>query len=144
MNTQENTKRTIMRDLPVQLTESELAAVAREIGRLNAERQGMEAQAKVASDQWKDRIRGVEARAADLATKAHEGQELRPTECVEEYDYRLGEVRVVRSDTGEKLETRPMTTEERQPSLPAPGMEPKSKKKKGDPAPDDADAPPAG
>ncbi len=130
MSQMEMMRRPVTRDLPVKLSDAEMAAVAREIGRLNAERQVMEANAKVANDQWKDRIRGVEARVADLATKAHEGQEARPTECQEEYDYRLGEVRVVRTDTGEKLEVRPMTSEERQPTLAGVSTEPKPKKGK--------------
>ncbi len=132
-------RKPISRDLPVKLTEGELAQVAREIGRLNADRQTMEGQAKVSADQWKDRIRGIEARAADLATKAHAGEEARSVECNEVFDYRLGEVRVERVDTGEKLETRPMTTEERQPSLPGPGMDkPKKGKAAGKPANDTA------
>lgn len=122
--------RKVQREVPVKLTETELAQVAREIGRLDQERKAMEAQAKVANDQWKDRIRGVDARIADLATKAHEGQEARMVDCLEVFDYRLGEVRVHRADTEERLEVRPMTADERQPSLPAPGMEAKAKKAK--------------
>jgi len=111
-------RRAVVRQLPTALNEHEMAGLAREIGRLNRERQQMESQAKIAGDQWKDRIRGIEARVADLATKADEGTELRDIECVEVFDYRLGEVRVQRCDTGEPLETRPMTATERQPALP--------------------------
>lgn len=132
--------RRIKRELPVKLTESELAATAKEIGKLNRERQAMEAQAKQAASQWKDRISGLDARISDLAEKADGGVEARVVDCEEMFDYRRGEVRVVRLDTNEQLETRPMTSDERQPSLPAPGMDTKKEKEKAPKKPSRADA----
>jgi len=123
--------RKVVRELPVKLTEAEMAGVAKEIGRLNRERSAMEAQAKVSASQWKDRIGGLDAQIGDLATKADIGVENRPVDCEEIHDYRLGEVRVTRIDTQDTLEVRPMTADERQPSLPAPGMDKPPKAKKG-------------
>lgn len=108
----------VSRDLPVKLTTEELATTAKEIGRLSRHRSDLEAQAKQAASHWKDRIAGVDAQIHDLAQRAHEGVEPRPVQCEERHDYRVGEVRVVRLDTDEVLEVRPMTGEERQPSLP--------------------------
>lgn len=113
---------TVTRELPVKLTQDEMVGTAREIGRLNAEKMRMEGEAKTSSSMWKDRIAGVEARISDLASRAHEEKEDRPVTCKVVHDYRLGEVRVVRADNNEALETRPMRPDERQPTLP--GTEP--------------------
>lgn len=134
--------RQVTRELPVKLTESEMADVARAMGRADEERRVMESHAKVENDRWKDRIKGLDARISDLASKAHLGMEARPVKCLETYDYRLGEVRVVRTDTGEALETRPMTSDERQPTLPGaePGATSKGGRKKKPAANDDGAA----
>lgn len=150
MSSNDEVRRAVVRQLPTALNEHEMAGLAREIGRLNRERQQMEGQAKIANDQWKDRIRGIEARVADLATKADDGTELRDVECVEVFDYRRGEVRVQRCDTGESLETRPMTPTERQPTLPntadnvvpMTSGSPKRKRGRSTAAEADPDAPP--
>lgn len=119
----ETRRRKVVRELPVLLTDTELATIARQMGAEGALRSKMEGEAKVSASQWKDRIAGVDARIADLAAKAHEGKEARPVACWEVDDYRLGEVRVERADTGEKLEVRPMRADERQPTLPVAGMD---------------------
>lgn len=110
--------RKITRDLPVKLTQDELAGVAKDIGRLNRERVKMEGEAKASAAQWKDRISGLDAQIADLADLADSGQRALPVACEERHDYRRGEVQVVRLDTGELLEARPMTPAERQATLP--------------------------
>lgn len=110
--------RKITRDLPVKLTQDELAGVAKDIGRLNRERVKMEGEAKASAAQWKDRISGLDAQIADLADLADSGQRALPVACEERHDYRRGEVQVVRLDTGELLESRPMTPAERQATLP--------------------------
>lgn len=110
-------KKGFMRDLPVALTREDLAAVAVKIGRLSKQRGEMVSQMKQIQSQWKDRIAGVDAQIHDLAQRAEEGVEPRPIECRELLDYRRGEASVVRIDTGEVLEVRPLAAEERQPSL---------------------------
>lgn len=104
--------------LPVKLTEHEMAAIGRKIGEAQREADEIEAKAKAASDQWNDKLRGVEARMRELAAIAYAGQEDREVECAEEHDYRLGVVRTRRSDTGEVVSERAMFSHERQGSLP--------------------------
>lgn len=129
MANEEMVPRRVTRDLPVKLSQAELAGIAKEIGRLSKHRGELEAQAKQVAAHWKDRIGGVDAQIHDLAQRADEGIENRPVECEEQKDYRVGEVRVVRLDTKETLEVRPMTSDERQPTLPL--EEPPKKKKRG-------------
>jgi hypothetical protein len=103
--------------LPVKLTEHELAQVGRQIGEAQREADDIEAKAKAASDQFKDKLRGIEARVRELASVAYFGQEDRAVEVVEEHDYRTGVVRTIRSDTREVVSERAMFSHERQAKL---------------------------
>lgn len=114
-------KGTVTRELPVSLTDPEMVALAKNIGQLNSDRNRMEGEAKTSAAQWKDRIAGVEAQISDLAERAHTGKINRVVTCNMVFDYRLQEVRVVRQDNGDALETRPMNPTERQPTLPGTG-----------------------
>ena len=48
--------RTVTRDLLVDLTQDELAAIAKDIGRQNRERTVMEGQQKADAQRWKDKV----------------------------------------------------------------------------------------
>jgi hypothetical protein len=56
--------------------------------------------------------------ARDIEEALREGKELREVKCIERFLWETHGVDVVREDTGEVIETRAMTSEERQPELP--------------------------
>jgi hypothetical protein len=113
----------IKRELPIALTDQEFVEYGQQIGKLRADEKALIGQAKVAVQEWKDRIGSVKSRMNDLADRLHEGKASKIVDCEERYDYRLQQVDVVvvqpgLKETGKVLETRPMTPEERQPNLP--------------------------
>lgn len=104
---------------PVQLTEAERLALGQEIASA-AVAYDIEEQAK--KDAGKTHGAAMKELRALMRAKSKllkQGYESREVPCETAYDYRLGEVRVTRLDTGETLGNRPMTTEERQTTLPA-------------------------
>jgi hypothetical protein len=124
----------IKRDVDVELSEVEKAALRESA-----------CAALDTVDELADRIKTLKAGAKEARAKAKRGTETRMLECREEKDFRLGEVRVVRSDTGQIVETRAMTGDERQvkingaaPVVPITGRTKKlGSKAKGAPDPDD-------
>lgn len=112
------TIRTFTRDLFCALTEAEVAARAAELARITTELSQMEDKKKAAMSSYKDKIDRAIVDARSLARKVSERREMRTVECRLNFDYRLGRAYLVRTDTSEVLEERPLTAEERQPKLP--------------------------
>jgi len=71
-----------------------------------------------AKAEFKEKLREEETRKDRLVREIREKREKRPVKVEEKRDERRGQVTVERCDTGEKIETRAMTVEERQPDLP--------------------------
>lgn len=66
----------------------------------------------------RERIKALELDRGKLAYIVIHGVEERPVECMTTFDYRTLSVYTVRTDTGEELDRRPMTEQERQRELP--------------------------
>jgi hypothetical protein len=62
----------------------------------------------------KGRLKDAQAKVKLMAEKIRTGSEVRLVECRLEKDYLANAVRTYRTDTGELVEERPMTAEERQ------------------------------
>ena len=73
---------------------------------------------KSAQTQIKSEIAKHEADVTSLAEKIRSGFEMRYVECEETKDFLSGTFTVTRKDTGEIVTERPLTSEERQTSLP--------------------------
>lgn len=108
----------VTRNLPCRLTEDELRqrgdALAEVVQELHAEEQR---QADVKA-QMKARVTELEAKQTRFAITISRKEEYRDIECDVFGDPERGVVELVRRDSGEVVETRPMTEDERQRALP--------------------------
>lgn len=114
-------QRTVIRSLPVKLTDEELLKVG---GQLAATVQDIGAEEGRQADlkaQMKARLAELEGRRTNLAYTISRKEEYRDVEVDIFSDYQRGVVEDIRRDSGEVLITRVMTEHERQQQLP---MEP--------------------
>lgn len=73
--------------------------------------------------QYDSKIKQFEAEIANMSERLNSGWEMRSVECEEIKDFQTGNVITRRIDTGERIEERAMTFEERQQELPFNGKE---------------------
>lgn len=125
---------TMIKSLSVRLTETELALAGKALAEALARVEALESDKKDFLDQWKEDTKEAEARVGELRIVCISGQEYRPIECRLVKDFARGVKELVRLDNDVVIESKPMTTEERQVSLP---MDAKPKA-----APVDPNAPP--
>lgn len=104
-----------MRHMDCELTSTELQHRSREAADLMAERDRTEAEYKAAATIGRTQVAGMDVNLRRLARIVRDGVEARPVEC----EARIvgGNVEVERLDTGEVVETRAMTAEERQTEI---------------------------
>ena len=108
---------TITRDLPVALTPGEIIERSRELATALQERAvhgDHEAEVKAG---LKLKAAEIEARVQRLAIIVRTGKESQPVTCEQLADYPAGTVTLVRTDTGEVVESRRMGDTERQAQL---------------------------
>lgn len=98
-------RETEMRDLPVKLTDAELLARADQMSaaELEIERLSLERAQTTKSINDQKRTR------AELAHTIDRGEEERPVKCAWHEDFPKNVFRLKREDTGEEIDTRPMT-----------------------------------
>ncbi len=103
-----------------ELKKDELVNVDREIQRVANEKAGDMAD-------YNQELKLLRERQRKLLDVIKDGEETIEIECVEEADERRLEVKIIRCDTGEVIDRRPMTADERQVGL----SEVAEKKKRG-------------
>lgn len=103
-----------------ELKKDELVNVDREIQRVANEKAGDMAE-------YNQELKVLRERQRKLLDVIKDGEETIEVECVEEADERRLEVKIIRCDTGEVIDRRPMTADERQVGL----SEVTEKKKRG-------------
>jgi hypothetical protein len=112
----------IFRDLKCKLTNDEWAAIAAQLANDGEKREQLEAQKKSEASAIKAKIDDVEKSISSLGVKVRTHEEIRAVECFEKADDKRFVVELYRDDTGELIETRPMTSAERHavinPALP--------------------------
>jgi hypothetical protein len=118
---QKATKKTVTRTLPCKLSEKELAKMGPELAANMDKIEAIEAAKKTADDGFKKDIGMLEEVSTKLRGMLRSGAEEREVKCEEVTDYRAGEVRVTRLDTGETFQKRTMTKDEVQLPLDAAG-----------------------
>lgn len=106
----------INRTLKCLLTEDESREMGGELAQRYSEITDLEDQKKAVTSDFKSRIDAASAEASRIARMISNGYEFREVECEVVQDYEMGEVLIVRLDTGETIERRRMTPEERQVS----------------------------
>lgn len=117
--------RTLFRQLKCALPDWEIAHKALEIRKFELQVERIQSDARTMTKPLKERI-------AALKTEIDDGEERR-IECQEVKEFSTNSLRVIRMDTGEEIERRALTAEERQQELPL-----------VDPQPPAAEPPPAG
>lgn len=105
------------KDLICALKPEEVAAYADDLAQLIDREVSTEAEFDGVKKTWKNKIEEIKREIMATSTKVREHKELRLTTCVREIDFGEGEVREIRSDTGEVINTRPISDPEKQKEL---------------------------
>jgi hypothetical protein len=105
------------RKLPVELTEAELLARAREWAEAEDELQRVAATLAAAKAEAKARTAELSERVTELQRQIRTGKERRDVVCYHRTDHRRGCVETIRMDTAEVVSTRALRPEERQSKL---------------------------
>jgi len=104
------------RNLPCALTQDELIAAGEQLAEVQEDIQNEDARAADVKASLKSTMTELESKRARLASTVRRREEYRDV-AVELWLHEDGMVHAVRRDTGEGLEVRPMTDQERQQSL---------------------------
>jgi len=102
------------KELPVPLTDRERLEIGEDIAAAQSKAEQAELDKKSADEGYKGIIDGAYADVSQLTKTLRFGKKMTMVQCAIRRDYRLGHIRVIRMDTGEELESRPMTKAERQ------------------------------
>ena len=111
---QKSTKITLTKTLPCKLSEKELARAGKDLADNMDKIEAIEQQKKTADDGFKKDIGLLEEVTTTLRGMLKSGAQEREVKCEQITDYRNGEVRIKRLDTGEVYSKRNMTKEESQ------------------------------
>lgn len=103
--------------LTVKLTADEIKAYGEELASLCDKIAEEEEDKRLANKNASDRIRGLQQKVTAITPRIQDGEEIRAVECDVDMDYDSYTVTISRQDTGEVVEVRPMTEEEKQPEL---------------------------
>lgn len=106
--------KTFTRTLPVELTQAELLDRGEALALGRGSRNEWESDRKETAARYRERLDLLDAEIDRLAGIVREKAEPRPVECRSVRDIERGVVEVVRTDTGEIVESRVMTEMERQ------------------------------
>jgi hypothetical protein len=109
--------------LQVPLTQEEQLVAGKKLAEAVRTLVNVQAQAKSAASQFKAKIDEQQAKINGLQCLISDGYELRNIQCLNVMDYTDVIVRVTRNDTGEIVEERKLTEDEKQSSLPFDGEE---------------------
>lgn len=102
------------RDLPFQLTPEELTLRELVIGEKMEARRQLEEERLVVLADFKKRREGLDKEIADIGRTLQTGTELREVDCETVIDETAVRAETVRKDTGEIIDFRPLTPDERQ------------------------------
>ena len=95
-------------------SEEEKRDIAEKLANKTHELDGVEAEKKSVMSSFKDRIEGVQLEIKTAARLYQDGYEYRNIECEVDRDFDAGEVKYIRTDTGEVARTKKITMAERQ------------------------------
>lgn len=107
----------VSKHLSCLLSDQEIRTMGQELARANAQKDEAEERKKAVDAQLKSEIESHATRSASLARTINNGYQYKDVECVMRFDYVTNTVTTVRTDTGAVIDTRAMTTEERQVEL---------------------------
>lgn len=105
------------RNLPVELTKDEIRLRGEELARKHAEWDEVESARKAADKEAKGKLERIEAESKELANNIRTGREYRDIEVREVKNTDTLTMDLVRVDTGEVVESRPLRADELQVGL---------------------------
>jgi hypothetical protein len=108
------TTKKITRELPVQLTESQIKVRSTELAHLGVEIDAKADAHRVASKGRAKELRDLRKRQSELSKAINDGKELAEIQCEERSIFAQNKIEVIRCDTKEVVETRAMTAADRQ------------------------------
>jgi hypothetical protein len=100
------------RDLPVTMDDDQRNSAALEMVKMYNSLTDLETQKKQVYQAWRDRIKDAKGRVSHAAEMLQKGLRSESVRVEESYDEEAGEATLIRLDTGEVVETRPMTADE--------------------------------
>lgn len=109
---------TFPRKLYCPLTSDEKMIRGSELASKMEEKEQIESELAEVKQTFKARLEGTSNSIAELKQIVLEGRERRDVECYYHKDFENDAVAIIRTDTGEEVERRRMTPEERQAFLP--------------------------
>jgi hypothetical protein len=110
-------KHSIYKNLPCDLTMSEVAAYSEELAKITNTQVEIEAEKKEVLSDFTAKLNKCVADGRVLARKITTKKEDRHIECDLEFDYIRGQVFTIRMDTGATIDQRKLTDDERQERL---------------------------
>jgi hypothetical protein len=114
----DQTMKTIMRELPVDLTPEEMVLFGQRAARAAKRKEELEAAMKLANEEYKKAMGEAQADITHCNKCLLDGKEWREVECEVRKSYIDKTVEVYRRDTGERVEFRPMNERELQTEIP--------------------------
>lgn len=108
---------TITRTLPVELGPEEYRATSRNLAQHIEELARTQDEKKATVGGFTQRIESLNSTIAELTSVVSSGKRWMAVECIETNNYDTGYVEMIRIDTGEVVESRPMGLEDRQAGL---------------------------
>lgn len=109
----------VFQDLPVMLTKEETLDRSLELAGEIAGREVLLEQKKSSASEISAKINKINRRIVQLSLTVRDGKEMRSVECYRRFNYSKNSVETFRVDTGERVSSRAMTSEERQIDLPS-------------------------
>lgn len=104
--------------LPCKLTEVEKVTRGRELASTMEEKDQLQLKIEESKSEFKTKVQGLDLKIEELKRIVLDGTERREVECFYHKDFENNSVLTVRTDTGEEVDSRRMTAEERQEMLP--------------------------
>jgi len=105
------------RTLPVYLSDEECKAAARKLAETLWEKEQKEAEAKDSAATYRDAIKTMAETISELKTVVRSGVEHRLVDCEDRKNMAAGTTEIYRLDTGEMVESRPLSALERQADM---------------------------
>ena len=107
----------VTKALPVHLTEPEILQYGRDVARAVSDRERIKEEGKSIAKDYASKVAEQEAIIGKLSPRIHSGIETRDIECRQTKNWTRGTVQIIRTDTEEIVESRPMREDEKQVEL---------------------------
>lgn len=112
------TEKIFKKSLSCNLTDEELLSYSKELAKASQDKEGTDRKRKEVADDYKAQITKLDAEISILSRKIGNGYEHRDIECYWIHDWAVGRKSLIRTDTGEIVQTAIIEESEKQNKLP--------------------------